>query len=48
MYVKIYESTSNSDHLLLKILTQLFLRIIIPFSLDKLWKETARWTSYKK
>jgi len=43
MYTKIYGSISNSDHLLLKILTQSFLRTIIPLSLGKLWKETARW-----
>ena len=42
MYTKIYESTLNSDHLLLKILIQSFLRIIISLSLDKLWKEIAR------
>ena len=48
MYAKIYGSTSNLDHLLLKILTQSFLRIIIPLLLDKLWKEIARWTSCKK
>ena len=48
MYIKIYESTLNSDYLLLKILIQSFLRIIIPLSLGKLWKETARWTSCKK